>query len=60
VLAGQKAGEFVQVDADDFVITLLALLDGLAVQIALEDTDVPPPRAYDLTLRFAAGQLGFE
>ena len=59
MLAGQKAGEFVQVDADDFVITLLALLDGLAVQIALEDTDVPP-RAYDLALRFAAGQLGFE
>ena len=30
-------GEFATVDADDFAITLSALLDGLAVQIALED-----------------------
>ena len=37
VLAGQEAGEFAPVDADDFTITLSALLDGLAVQIALED-----------------------
>ena len=31
-------------DADDFAITLSALLDGLAVQIALEDPEVPPQR----------------
>ena len=35
------------------------LLDGLAVQIALEDPDVPPARAYDLAMRYASGQLGF-
>jgi len=60
VLAGQDAGEFAQIDADEFAITLSALLDGLAVQIALEDPDVPPARAYDLAMRYAAGQLGFE
>jgi AcrR family transcriptional regulator len=60
VLAGQEAGEFAQVDADDFTITLAGLLDGLAVQIALEDPQVPPQRAYELTMRFAAGQLGFD
>ena len=60
VLAGQEAGEFAPVDADDFTITLSALLDGLAVQIALEDPDVPPPRTYELAIRFAAGQLGFD
>ena len=59
VLAGQEAGEFAPVDADDFTITLSALLDGLAVQIALEDPHVPPQRSYDLAMRFAAGQLGF-
>ncbi len=59
VLAGQAAGEFAAVDADDFALTLSALLDGMAVQIALEDPDVPPVRAYDLALAFAAGQLGF-
>ena len=60
VLAGQEAGEFTQIDADEFAVTLSALLDGLAVQIALEDPDVPPVRAYDLAMRYAAGQLGFE
>jgi len=30
------------------------------VQIALEDADVPPARAYDLAMRYAAGQLGFD
>ena len=60
VLAGQEAGEFAPVDAEDFTITLSALLDGFAVQIALEDSLVPPPRAYDLAMRFAAGRLGFD
>ena len=60
VLAGQEAGEFAPVDADDFTIMLSALLDGLAVQIALQDPQVPTQRAYELVMRFAAGQLGFD
>jgi AcrR family transcriptional regulator len=60
VLDGQDAGEFAPVVADDFAITLSALLDGLAVQIALEDPQVPPQRTYELAMRFAAGQLGFD
>ena len=60
VQAGQEAGEFASVDADDFTITLAALLDGLAVQIALEDPEVPPQRCYELAMRFASGQLGFD
>ena len=59
VLAGQEAGEFAPLDADDFTITLAGLLDGLAVQIALEDSEVLPQRAYELAMRFAAGQLQF-
>jgi AcrR family transcriptional regulator len=51
VVAGQEAGEFALVDTDDFTITL---------QIALEDPAVPPQRTYDLAMRFAAGQLGFD
>ena len=58
VLAGQEAGEFAPVDADDFTITLSALLDGLAVQIALEDPAVPAQRTYDLAMRFAAAPPG--
>jgi AcrR family transcriptional regulator len=59
VVAGQEAGEFTAIDASDFALTLTALLDGMAVQIALEDPDSPPIHAYELALAFAAGQLGF-
>jgi AcrR family transcriptional regulator len=60
VIAGQEDGEFALVDADNFAITLSSLLDGLAVQIALDDPDVPPSRAFELALGYAAGQLGFD
>jgi AcrR family transcriptional regulator len=60
VLAGQAAGEFRNVDAADFAICLSSLLDGLAIQIALEDRVVDPVRAFELSMHFVANQLGFE
>ena len=40
---GQAAGEIGRsVDADDFAITFSALLDGLSIQVALEDPVVDP------------------
>ena len=60
VLAGQEAGEFGPVDAGDFAVSLSALLDGLAIQIALGDPSVTTARAFELSMRFVAGQLGFE
>ncbi len=60
VREGQDGGEFGSVDADDFAVTLSAMLDGLAIVIALEDPEVTPARAFELTMRFAAGQLGFD
>jgi AcrR family transcriptional regulator len=60
VVAGQEAGEFGPVDPDDFALALSALLDGLAIQIALEDPSVGATRAFEVAMRFAAGQLGFE
>jgi AcrR family transcriptional regulator len=59
VLTGQETGEFAAVDADDFAVTLSALLDGFAVTIALDDSEVGPGRAFELTMQYAAGQLGF-
>jgi len=59
VLAGQEAGEFGPVDPPGFAIALSALLDGFAVQIALADTVVSPHRAFELSMRFAAKELGF-
>jgi AcrR family transcriptional regulator len=61
VRAGQEAGEFGPVvDAADFALALSALLDGLAIQVALQDPAVGPRRAFEVGMRFAAGQLGFE
>jgi len=48
------------VDAEDFAVTLSALLDGLAIQVAVEDPSVTAARAFELSMRFVAGQLGFE
>ena len=59
VLEGQEAGEFGPVDPGDFAVTLSALLDGLAVQIALGDPAVRPARAFELSMRFVARELGF-
>ncbi len=59
VREGQASGEFNDLDADDFAVGFSALLDGLAIQVALDDSAVPPQRAVELSLNFAAAQLGF-
>ena len=59
VREGQQAGEFRAVDADSFAICLSALLDGLTIQIALDDPVVDSTRAFELTMQFVADQLGF-
>jgi AcrR family transcriptional regulator len=60
VLAGQSAGEFASIDPHPFSIFLSALLDGLTVQIALDDPVVDPVRAFELCMRYIADHLGFE
>jgi len=57
---GIASGEFVQTDEDDFAIGYSALLDGFAIQIALDDPVVDARRAFDLAMRVAAQQLGYE
>ncbi len=59
VREGQDLGEFDGVSADDFAVGFSAMLDGLAIQVALEDSSVPPERAVELAMRFASAQLGF-
>jgi AcrR family transcriptional regulator len=59
VVAGQESGEFGPVDPEEFAVLFSALLDGLAIQIALADPTVSPARAFELAMRFAAAQLGF-
>jgi len=59
VRAGQEAGEFADVDAHPFSIFVSALLDGLTIQIALDDPVVDPVSAYELCMRYVADHLGF-
>jgi AcrR family transcriptional regulator len=60
VVAGQAAGEFRDVDPARFAVSLTALLDGLTVQIALEDPAVDPVGAFELSMQFVADQLGLD
>ena len=59
VVEGEASGEFSPVDPTEFAITLSALLDGFAVQIALEDAVVSPETAFACAMTFAADRLGF-
>jgi AcrR family transcriptional regulator len=56
---GQESGEFRGVDPQSFAICLSSMLDGLAIQIALEDPAVDPMTAFELCMQFVADQLGF-
>lgn len=56
---GVEHGEFADVDEDAFAIGFSALLDGLAIQIALDDQVVNARRAFDVAMRVASRELGF-
>jgi AcrR family transcriptional regulator len=60
VREGQTAGEFGEVDIEDFAVTWAALLDGLSIQVALEDPGVDSQRAVSIAMRMAAERLGFD
>jgi AcrR family transcriptional regulator len=57
---GQTKAEFRDVDPDDFATRFSALMDGLAVQVVLEDPAVTIERMRDLCLSAAATELGFD
>jgi AcrR family transcriptional regulator len=59
VRAGQQTGEFREIDAVSFAVHLSTLLDGFGLQIMLEDPLIDPMLAYEISMRFAADQLGF-
>lgn len=58
VRAGQAAGEIGKVDVRGFAMTFSALLDGLSIQVALDDPDIDSDRAYAIAMRYAEGALG--
>ena len=56
--AGQAAGEIGKVNARAFALTFSALLDGLSIQVALEDPEIDPDSAYRIAMSFAQHELG--
>jgi AcrR family transcriptional regulator len=57
---GQRAGDFAAVDADEFAFRFSALVDGLAVQVLLGDTEVTAERMREVCLEVASKELEFE
>jgi AcrR family transcriptional regulator len=57
--AGVAEGTFTCLDPQATAVRLAALMDGLAVQVALRDPDVPEERLTGLWLEAAAAELGF-
>jgi AcrR family transcriptional regulator len=58
VRAGIRDGAIGEVDVETFALTWAALLDGLAVQVALQDLAVSETRAKQIALSFAHHELG--
>ncbi len=59
VADGQAEGAFDAAEPTEFAIALLALLDGLAVQMALGDPAVDAALALRTAMGFASLVLGF-
>jgi AcrR family transcriptional regulator len=58
--AGIEDGEIDKVDVDSFAILWASLLDGLVVQVALEDPVVDVERAREVALQVAFQELGLD
>jgi AcrR family transcriptional regulator len=59
VRQGQATGEFDKVDPAAFALRLGALIDGLAIQVVLQDPEVTRDRMFDLCMEACARELGF-
>ncbi|MGH2699048.1 MAG: TetR/AcrR family transcriptional regulator [Actinomycetota bacterium] len=57
VRSGQRTGEFGDVDADDFALRLASLIDGLALQVVLEDEEVTGERMHRVCIDFVRREL---
>jgi hypothetical protein len=60
IRAGQAAGEFAAGDADELALRLGSLIDGLAIQVIMNDAQVTPTRMHRACIEVAARELGFE
>ena len=59
VRAGQASGEFGPGNADEIALLLASLMDGLAIQVVMNDSQVSPQHMHRLCMEVAAKELGF-
>jgi AcrR family transcriptional regulator len=60
VRGGQDSGEFATTDdADENALRIATLIDGLAIQVILNDSEVTPERMHRTCMEVAAQLLGF-
>jgi AcrR family transcriptional regulator len=57
VRAGQRGGEFAEVDPDDFAYRLAAMMDGLAIQVLLHDSDMTRDRMREMCIGMVEREL---
>jgi AcrR family transcriptional regulator len=60
IRAGQAAGEFPARDADEIALRLGSLIDGLAIQVIMNDSQVSPERMHRACMEVAAQEIGFD
>ena len=61
VRGGQASGEFTSTeDPDELALRLASLIDGLAIQVIMNDSLVTTERMHRTTMAVAANTLGFE
>ena len=60
IRAGQAAGEFPARDADEIALRLGSLIDGLAIQVIMNDSQVSPERMHRACMEVAAHEIGFD
>jgi AcrR family transcriptional regulator len=60
VRAGRKTGEFTSTeDPDELALRLACLIDGLAIQVVMNDSKITPDRMHRACMQVAANELGF-
>lgn len=60
IRAGQGSGEFPQKDAGELALRLGALIDGLAIQIIMNDAQITPEKMHRACMEVAAHEIGFD
>jgi len=60
VRAGKESGEFASmVDTDELALRIASLIDGLAIQVVMNDSKVTTERMHRTVMEVAANELGF-